>query len=332
MKKTIVITSIFPPTEAVRAFAQAPGHDLIVVGDKKTPPDWACDGVEFLSVEEPEKSPHALARHLPFNHYCRKMLGYLRAIECGTEVLIDTDDDNIPKPDWEFPGFDGTFDCVPGGRGFVNIYQLFTQQPIWPRGLPLGLIRTQFDFEKSITPAACRIGIWQGLADEDPDVDAIYRLTNDTPCYFEERAPIVLKSGTLCPFNSQNTATRRELFPLLYMPVFVTFRFTDILRGLVAQPIMAVHGYQLGFTGATVVQKRNPHDYMKDFVSEIPVYEHSRRVVEVVSEVVSSNQTMEGNLLAAYRELYHRGIVLEKELAVLDAWLSNLEKISSNKS
>jgi hypothetical protein len=324
LKKTIVITSIFPPTEAVRAFAQLPGHSVVVVGDKKTPSGWACEGVEFLSVEDQEKSPHTLARHLPFHHYCRKMLGYLHAIESGADVIIDTDDDNIPKPGWAFPGFDGTFDRVPGGRGFVNIYQLFTPQSIWPRGLPLDLIRTKFDLEKNITPANCCVGIWQGLADEDPDVDAIYRLTNDTPCYFEERAPVVLETGTLCPFNSQNTATRRELFPLLYMPVFVTFRFTDILRGLVAQPIMAAKGYQLGFTGATVVQKRNPHDYMKDFISEIPVYEHSSRVIDVVSKVVSPNQSIEGNLLTAYRELCSNGIVPEIELATLDAWLEDL--------
>jgi len=317
---------------AVRAFAKLPGHRVIVVGDKKTPPGWACDGVEFLSVEDQEKSPHALARHLPFNHYGRKMLGYLRAIESGAEILIDTDDDNIPKPDWAFPGFDGTFDRVPGGRGFVNIYQLFTPQPIWPRGLPLDLIRTKFELEKTVEPAACRIGIWQGLADEDPDVDAIYRLTNDAPCYFDERAPVVLEVGTLCPFNSQNTATRRELFPLLYLPVFVTFRFTDILRGLVAQPIMAAHGYQLGFTGATVVQKRNPHDYMQDFASEIPVYEHSRRVVEIVEPVVSKNLTLEANLIASYEVLCREGIVPEMELPPLRAWLADLQKICPSTS
>lgn len=332
MRKTIVITTIHPPGEAVGAFAQTSGHHVIVVGDKKTPPDWACEGVEYLSIEEQQKSPHALARHLPLNHYCRKMLGYLRAIESGAEVLIDTDDDNIPKPDWAFPGFDGTFDRVPGGRGFVNIYQLFTAQPIWPRGLPLDLIRKKFDLGKTITPANCRVGIWQGLADEDPDVDAIYRLTNDAPCYFDERAPVVLEAGTLCPFNSQNTATRRELFPLLYLPVFVTFRFTDILRGLIAQPIMAAHGYQLGFTGATVVQKRNPHDYMQDFVSEIPVYEHSRRVVEIVESVVSKSLSLEANLLASYEVLCREGIVPEMELPALRAWLADLQKISPSTS
>jgi hypothetical protein len=328
MKKTIVITSVYPPTEAVRAFAQAANHDLIVVGDKKTPPNWACEGVEFLSVEQQETSPHSLARHLPFNHYCRKMLGYLRAIERGADVVIDTDDDNIPKSDWSFPDFDGIFDRSPGGMGFVNIYQLFTSQHIWPRGLPLDLILKRFDLGNVVAPEPCRVGVWQGLADEDPDVDAIYRLTSDIPCYFQKRDPVVLDTGTICPFNSQNTATRRRLFALLYMPVFVTFRFTDILRGLVAQPIMAAHGYQLGFVGATVVQKRNPHDYMKDFVSEIPVYEHSRRVIESVSKAVSPHHTIEGNMLAAYQALCSNGIVPEKELVALQAWLSDLKNIS----
>lgn len=255
------------------------------------------------------------------------MLGYLWAIEREATVLIDTDDDNIPKYGWSFPDFDGTFDRIEEGLGFVNMYQMFTGQKIWPRGLPLDLIQRQFRLEDRAAPAACRVGVWQGLADEDPDVDAIYRLTCNAPCYFRERAPVVLGAGTLCPFNSQNTAIRSELFALLYLPVFVTFRFTDILRGLVAQPIMAALGYELGFLGATVLQKRNPHDYMKDFVSEIPVYESSRLAVEVASEVVSSNKSISENLSSAYRALHHKGIVPAEELLSLQAWLSDLNKI-----
>ena len=41
----------------------------------------------------------------------------------------------------------------------------------------------------------------------------------------------------------------------MYLPTFVTFRFTDILRSYVAQPIMWNAGYRLGFTNATVTQK-----------------------------------------------------------------------------
>ena len=39
LKKFIVITSIFPPTEAVTAFSGLKDYQLVVVGDKKTPVD-----------------------------------------------------------------------------------------------------------------------------------------------------------------------------------------------------------------------------------------------------------------------------------------------------
>ena len=274
MIKYIVITSIFDPTEAVVAFSKMKDYRLIVVGDRKSPEDWHCKNVDYISVLQQEKLHFKLATVLPYNHYCRKMLGYLKAMQNGANYIIDTDDDNIPKINWRFPKFEGKYDCITKGEGFVNIYQLYTKQKIWPRGLPLKLINTQFELEKKIEIKECKVGIWQGLADEDPDVDAIYRLTNDKACYFEEREPVVCGQSIISPFNTQNTIIRKELFVLMYLPTYVTFRFTDILRGLVAQPIMWLYGYQLGFVNATVVQKRNPHDYMKDFISEIPMYEY----------------------------------------------------------
>jgi hypothetical protein len=166
--------------------------------------------------------------------------------------------------------------------------------------------------------------VWQGLADSDPDVDAIYRLVDNTEVFFNKRAPIVLAEGTLCPFNSQNTAFRRELFPLLYLPAFVTFRFTDILRGLVAQPIMWAHGFRLGFTEATVIQERNPHDYVKDFESEIPCYLHPNRVIAAVTRVVDSTRTVSENLRSAYTELAKESIVSAQELELLNLWLADI--------
>ncbi len=325
MKKQIVITSIFNPTEAVLAFSKLDNYQLIVVGDKKTPEDWHCNNVDYISVKQQQNSDFELAKVLPYNHYCRKMLGYLKAIKNGAVYIVDTDDDNIPKDKWNFPEFEQKYDCTSEDRGFVNIYQLYTKQKIWARGLPLNLINRQFELEKDLTAKNCKVGIWQGLADEDPDVDAIYRLTNDTPCYFEEREPVVLSKGTISPFNTQNTIIRKELFPLMYLPTYVTFRFTDILRGLVAQPIMWLYGYQLGFINATVIQKRNPHDYMKDFISEIPMYQNCERVIELVSNSISSSESIETNLYNAYKSLLNENIVCEKEMITLDAWLKDIE-------
>ncbi len=325
MKKHIVITSIFNPTEAVLAFSKLKDYQLIVVGDKKTPLDWYCQNVNYLSVKQQESFDFELAKVLPYNHYCRKMFGYLTAIKNGADYIVDTDDDNIPKENWNFPEFENKFNCISENKGFINIYQLYTKQKIWARGLPLNLINSQFELEKEQSVQNCKVGIWQGLADEDPDVDAIYRLTNDTPCYFEERESVVLSKGTISPFNTQNTMIRKELFPLMYLPTYVTFRFTDILRGLVAQPIMWLYGYQLGFINATVIQKRNPHDYMKDFISEIPMYQNCERVIELVSNSISKSESIETNLYNAYKSLLKENIVCDKEMITLDAWLKDIE-------
>ena len=327
MKKFIVITSIFEPTEAVISFSKMKEYEFIVVGDKKTPENWECNNVDYISVEQQDASDFELAKVLPYNHYCRKMLGYLKAIKKGADYIIDTDDDNIPKDAWDFPAFEQTFDSVRGDLGFVNVYQLYTDQKIWPRGLPLQLISKQFELEKDLSEKDCKVGIWQGLADEDPDVDAIYRLTNDTPCYFNDRNPVVLSKGTLSPFNTQNTIIRKELYALMYLPTYVTFRFTDILRGLIAQPIMWLYGYELGFTNATVVQKRNPHDYMKDFISEIPMYEYCEKVIELVTDAISVSNSIETNIYNAYKSLLNENIVCEKEMITLEAWLKDLKNI-----
>ena len=175
---------------------------------------------------------------------------------------------------------------------------------------------------------ATKIGIWQGLADSDPDVDAIYRLIDNTEVFFDKRSPVVLAEGTLCPFNSQNTAVRQELFPLLYLPAYVTFRFTDILRGLVAQPIMWAHGYRLGFTEATVLQVRNPHDYMKDFESEIPCYLHPNHVIAAVTRAIDKGNTVSENLRLAYAELAKENIVTAQEIELLDLWLADVAALT----
>ncbi len=248
----------------------------------------------------------------------------MQAIKNGADVIIDTDDDNIPKSGYEFPNFSGEFQMSEKDKGFVNIYKSFTDMHIWPRGFPLDLITNREAIVKKTNPADVNIGIWQGLADEDPDVDAIYRLIDNTPCYFQDNEPVVLAKGTLCPFNSQNTAYRKELFPLLYLPAFVTFRYTDILRGLVAQPIMWLYDFHLGFTKATVVQERNPHNYLKDFESEIPCYLYPDKVIDIVSKAIRKEYSVEDNLFQAYEGLCRESIVTNEEVTLLSSWLRDI--------
>ncbi len=321
LKKFIVITSIFNPTEAVAAFSKLSDYHLVVVGDKKTPAHWEHNNCTYLSVAAQIDLASSLATVIPFNHYGRKMIGYVYAMQNGADIIIDTDDDNIPFTGWDFPSFEGEFRTSKRDIGWVNIYHHFSDQHIWPRGLPLRNINdSRGTLQWQETLIKNRVGIWQGLADEDPDVDAIYRLTADNPCVFKKTAPVVLEKGTVCPFNSQNTAIQKEFFPLLFLPSFVTFRFTDILRGIIAQPILWQHDYRLGFTEATVVQKRNVHDYFKDFESEVPMYLHIEKSLEAVGKSIS-NAPVKDNLYNAYEALLKINVVDQREMNVLNEWL-----------
>src|SRR5579872_5535151 len=138
----------------------------------------------------------------------------------------------------------------------VNIYRHFTNDiGIWPRGLPLDALQETGSIGPLLAPRTCPIQ--QYLADNDPDVDAIYRLTRQTPLYFDREAePVVLASETWTPFNSQNTLFYRDAFPLLYLPCHVSFRMTDIWRSFVALAALHRHGLGLAFHPPTVEQLR----------------------------------------------------------------------------
>lgn len=324
--KSIVITTVFPPTKAVQSFAAERDWRLIVVGDKKTPESWSCANAHFISASAQADCAPQLSAALPWNHYCRKMIGYIEAVRQGSECIVDTDDDNSPNSDWGFPDMEGIFETTGQSAKFVNVYQAFTDRRIWPRGFPLEWILRPESEPVRAHPRKVKVGIWQGLTDGDPDVDAIYRLTNNEQCCFNKREPLVLGRVNFCPFNSQNTLFFRDVFPLLYLPAFVTPRFTDILRGLIAQPILWEVGCHLGFTSPTVTHKRNPHDYLENFESEVPCYLLANKVADIVGTAVRTSTSISDNLFNAYEALLAHGVVKREELPVVTAWLEELRR------
>ncbi len=339
MRATCVITSIFPPTSSVASFALSPAFDqVIVVGDLKSPEDYDLPGTRFIPVNEQRTLAWRSLAALPFNHYCRKMIGYLEAARSGAAIIFDTDDDNclIEGQAGDIWSLACESELGPqiAGQAYVNVYRHFSTHAIWPRGLPLDLIKSA---QSTVPPVRARgdaaaIGVWQGLANGDPDVDAIYRLVYNEPCIFEAKQPVVLAAGLCCPFNSQNTAFRRELLPLMFLPAFVSFRYTDILRGLVAQPVMWAADFRLAFTAATVFQHRNAHDYLKDFQSEVPMYITGRQAFEIALETASPSRSIAGNLRAVYAALARRQIVDGREIDLLEHWLEDCETALSGHS
>jgi hypothetical protein len=287
MTKTqfVVITSINPPTDAVRAFAAWPDWQTIVVGDRKSPPTFVADNVIYLSVEEQLRLFPEFAAGLPENTYVRKMLGYLYAFRHGATAIFESDDDNIPYADaaavvaQDLAGSRATGAVLASDTGWTNIYQAFGAADCWPRGYPLERLRDAAPAPAAETAVAAGEGapwaVLQYLADEDPDVDAIYRMTRGTPVFFARNRQYRLAQNTYSPFNSQATLWLPEAFPLMFLPLGVTDRVTDILRGYIALACLWQGGRTLGFASPVVYQIRNAHNLLRDFVQEAGLYQNA---------------------------------------------------------
>ena len=59
--------------------------------------------------------------------------------------------------------------------------------PCWPRGFPLDVVQMPSPgIEPAPNGSKAKFGVLQSLADVEPDVDAIYRLTHGTPFVFDK--------------------------------------------------------------------------------------------------------------------------------------------------
>ena len=326
-RPAIVVTSVNAPNDAMRTLAggaSAHGHDLIVVGDKKSPRTYDLGACRFLSIDEQLGMEFETARLCPTQHYARKNVGYLLAISQRAPSIIETDDDNKPLPEF-FEQRKETLNCeVVETSGWVNVYRHFTDTLVWPRGLPLDAIHAEPSLSAAMEQVTCPIQ--QGLADGNPDVDAIFRLVLPLPMNFDRKPPVALRAGAWCPFNSQNTTWWPAAYPLLYLPAYCSFRMTDIWRSFVAQRICWANGWSILFHSATVVQDRNEHDLMRDFADEIPGYVKNRKIADNLAslDLASGPERIPENLHRCYQVLTEMGAVGELELRLLDAWLDDI--------
>ncbi|MBI5530078.1 MAG: DUF288 domain-containing protein [Candidatus Doudnabacteria bacterium] len=315
----IIVTTINPATKGLLKFAQNKEYNLVIVGDKKSPSSYNLLA-EYLNVEKQKDLFGDFSESLPYNHYSRKNLGYLFAINKGADIIAESDDDNIPYSSWGIVPKQEKFNFISSPR-FPNVYKEFTKEFVWPRGLPLDLILSK-DKNKKVKKAG-EVLIWQGLADGSPDVDAIYRLVLGKNITFKKNAVLALNKQVVSAFNSQNTIWKKKAFPFLYLPHTVTFRYTDILRSFVAQfGIWQMNGH-LGFLSPTVKQERNIHNLLRDFKDEVPMYNTFYEVVEILSNCVLKGE--KNDLLIMYQALFEKGVVKEQELLSVRLWLNNFK-------
>ena len=328
----VVVTTINAPTRAVvdlAAGAPRLGAEFILIGDSKSPADFHQPGATYLDLDAQRAAGFRYGAEAPARHYARKTVGYLAAIRNGATVIIETDDDNIPRDGFWAPRSPTVRARLAQAPEWTNVYAWYADGPLWPRGLPLDRVRTAPPPLESLPVEEVYCPIQQGLADENPDVDAIYRLTLPLPVNFTAGEPAALR-GAWCPFNSQNTTFFAPAFPLLYLPYHCSFRMTDIWRSFVAQRIAYLNGWGVLFHGATVFQERNEHDLLRDFEEEVPGYLHNGAIRRALDELTLApgEQAIPEALRACYRRLVALGFVGEAELPLLDAWLEDLAGLS----
>ncbi len=326
LKTALVVTSISAPNPVLHSLAEGSlrhGWDFIVAGDVKSPDEFSIEGCHFLSIKDQEQLGFAFSKRCPTRSYARKNIAYLHAIARGAKVIVETDDDNFPRDAFWEPRTPRVV-CQPVKHdGWVNVYAYFSKSFIYPRGLPLDHARDEPPVPGDGMEIECPVQ--QGLADDNPDVDAIYRMLYPLPFTFDSRAPVALMKDAWCPFNSQNTTFFEGVFPLLYLPAHCSFRMTDIWRSFVAQRILHHLGHPLMFHECTVWQERNVHSLHRDFCDEVPGYVNNHAIRTALQSLSFGNQTAIPRLLEqCYECLMENGWVGREEEALLTAWLADL--------
>lgn len=347
-----VTTTIFNPTPAVQTFIDALPHaKLVVVGDLKTNHSaWTAfalttTAVKYLSPEEQRSLPFASVAALPWNHFGRKNVGFLYAIRERAEWIFDFDDDNVLRTPLTggllhaimAPELRTQHALIQPATHLYNPYPDFRPETadgketfVWPRGFPLDSIhdpRTYGQPTWKHSQAASDVHIYQSLANNNPDVDAIYRMTRELPLSFAAQNKVLaLPNGTYAPMNAQATLFRATAAWGLVLPVTVSPRVTDIWRSYITERLLWEMGGRVAFTSAMVTQYRNPHSYQKDFDDEVDVYV---KVSPLLALLANWTSVPGASLAEAYvgllRVLVDAEILQARDLELGELWVRDLE-------
>jgi hypothetical protein len=326
----VVATTINNPSAAllkILDYANDSEFPVIIVGDSKTPETWENTDFHFLSLSEQHKIFGEIAGLIPIKSYSRKNLGYLQAKSFATEWIYETDDDNFPmeSPFISRPLFVKSM-IYKSESIWLNVYEAFgytssevKPQLIWPRGFDLRNLRSKFFILDERTVSS---PIQQGIADGDPDVDAIYRLVLGNFIKFNVQKPIALDKFQICPTNTQSTWWHKSVQQLMYLPSTCTFRLTDILRGFVAWRILQERDETITFHSPIVFQDRNEHDILENFEDEVELYLYSGAIINDLISLNIRNLNFSQQLVVCYQVLKSNGVITDSEFEILEAWNS----------
>ena len=339
-----VTTTILEVNPAVEHFVTTFDANLVVVGDKKTNhTEWtefeaAHENVMYLPPMQQDALGFEVMRHIPWNHFGRKSVGFLVAIKNGADIIYDFDDDNhLTISSLEEVNRLKVVGLTTDHHVF-NPYPYFKAQHekeeafAWPRGFPLGFINDEETYVANGKTTARddikgeRLAVIQSLADHDPDVDAIYRLTRRLPLHFQKKKELIVPPrGAFTPWNAQAVLLRKPSFFGLLLPITVTGRVSDIWRSYLTSRLLWETDYLVGFSSPFVTQFRNPHSYMKDLEDEKDLYFNVDQLLSTLLEWNSANfPSLEEAYLNLVSKVVSLGLLGDDDLALARAWCNDL--------
>ena len=301
MRRVIVTTTIHAPTEAIERFQALGDWDLVVVGDKKTPADYRLRRGAYVSPEEQEKYDPALSQAIGWNCIQRRNFGFLWAKDMAADVVAVVDDDNIPLEGWGE-------DLLVGREAEVNYFEtdLAAFDPVgatnhgqlWHRGFPLQLV-PQRDYSRR-SKRKLHVNVQADFWNGDPDIDAVCRMEHAPECRFDP-ACFPMAADKPGPFSTQNTflsaAWLRDYFVFPHVG-----RMDDIWAAFYLQG----KGCRVVWNKASVYQRRNLHDPVRDMKDEYLGYESN---LPLVRDLAADAESLLGYLpirSARAFEIYRR--------------------------
>jgi hypothetical protein len=239
-------------------------------------------------------------------------------------MIYETDDDNMPYDDFDnVLEIDNNEIISEKNHNWINIFKYFTNNAyIWPRGFPITLLKNQPSFD--IANCDIRPSIINGLVENDPDVDACFRLIceQQNNIKWEQNKSIIVDNKNMCVFNTQNTFwLNPELFVSMLIPCSVSFRYCDILRGIIFNIILKKTNNFMMYTSPNVIQNRNEHNLIEDFKSEFEMYVHNENILDYIENNTDNCNDIKQLLQLIYKNLLDNKVITKTDINILEAWL-----------
>jgi hypothetical protein len=340
----IVTTAASLRPETVQQILTTSNWNLMVIGEKDTPSNrfeqFSSSKLLYLSFQEQMKIDLHSARYISYGINAQRNIGYLIAIFCGAKVVYELDGiSHIWDSDIQvYPSVQSAAE-IPWlafrrmRSPFINIYGIFGQPQLWPRGLPLvELQNISEDGWSSLRRNDNEIinaYIQQKLIDFDPDVDAvaqlIHRVSARRATFDHDRQPVALEPFTFSPYNSKNTIHHLNAFWGLYLPVTIHPRVADIWRGFWVQRLLWDIGGHVIFIPSTLKKYGRVKTTIKDMKTEQILHDNAGKLVRFLSSWKYNATTLPEGVQELIAGLTKAKFLDEFEITIIQAWLHDLD-------